>query len=154
MRGLVRNLMTRGPICLPADATLTEAAEHMADHDIGDVLVLDGGTLRGILTDRDLVVRAVAAGLDPDSTTCGELATGHPLVLGPEDPVDFALRLMRQHAVRRLPVCAEGGRPVGILTLGDLAEDGAPASALAAICAADPTPWPPRSVPSGPTNLL
>lgn len=68
--------------------------------------------------------------------------------------MDFALRLMRQHAVRRLPVCAEGGRPVGILTLGDLAEDGAPASALAAICAADPTPWPPRSVPSGPTNLL
>ncbi|WP_412543934.1 CBS domain-containing protein [Longispora sp. K20-0274] len=154
MHGLVRNLMTRGPICLPADATLTEAAEHMADHDIGDVLVLDGDTLRGILTDRDLVVRAIAAGLDMDSTTVGQLATGHPLVLGPEDPVEFALRLMRQHAVRRLPVCAEGGRPVGILTLGDLAEDRAPASALAAICAAEPTPWPPEPAPAVPTNLL
>ncbi|WP_018349881.1 CBS domain-containing protein [Longispora albida] len=138
MAELVRSMMTRHPVCLPGTTRLADAARAMRDHDIGDVLVVDEGRLTGIVTDRDLIVRGIAEGMGPE-VMIGELATDHPSVLGPEDPVDYAVRLMTQHRVRRLPVCEDGGRPVGIVSLGDLAVEREPKSALGTISAAEPT---------------
>ena len=131
----IRVHMTPNPVCLPSSATLVEAARRMRDDDIGDVLVLDGEQLRGVATDRDLVVRGVAEGCDPAATTLAEVCSGGLVTLSPDDPVDHAERLMREHAVRRLPV-VEGGRPIGVVSIGDLAVDLDAESALADISAA------------------
>ncbi|WP_412543943.1 CBS domain-containing protein [Longispora sp. K20-0274] len=138
MTELVRSLMSRFPVCLPTTATVAEAARKMRDHQIGDVLVTDRGRLCGILTDRDLVVRGIAASVG-SGAPIGDLASPDPRVLRPEDPLDYAVRVMREHAVRRLPVCGDEGRPVGMLSLGDVVTDRAPGSTLAAICAAPPS---------------
>ncbi|GLZ76679.1 oxidoreductase [Actinorhabdospora filicis] len=131
--------MTHDPVCLPADTTAVTAAQTMRDHGIGDVLVLGHGELRGIVTDRDLVVRGLASSADPRLTRIGDLATPHPARLSPDDPVDEAVRLMREKRVRRVPVCDPDGRPVGIVSLGDLAAERDPNSALAEISEAPPT---------------
>lgn len=131
--------MTPDPVCLPADTTAVIAAQKMRDHDIGDVLVLGNGELRGIVTDRDLVVRGLASQADPNLTRIGDLATPHPACLSPDDPAEAAVRLMREKRVRRVPVCGPDGRPVGIVSLGDLAVERDPNSALAEISEALPT---------------
>ncbi|MGY0234447.1 CBS domain-containing protein [Longispora urticae] len=138
MTELVRSLMTRFPVCLPPTASVAEAARKMLDHQIGNVLVTDGGKLCGIVTDRDLVVRGIAAHAGAGAPI-GDLASPHPRVLRPEDPLDYAVRVMRENAVRRLPVCGEEGHPVGILSLGDVVTDRTPSSTLAAICTAPPS---------------
>ena len=135
MAQLVREAMTSEPICLTNNTTITDAATQMRDYDIGDVLVTENGRIRGVLTDRDIVVRALAEGRDPGATTIGEIASSHPITIGPEDQVSRAIELMRQHSIRRLPVCQDG-RPVGIISIGDLALDRDPQSALADISAA------------------
>jgi CBS domain-containing protein len=132
---LVRDVMTTSVVGLAESATLVEAARHMRMSDIGDVLILDGDHVRGILTDRDIVVRALAADLDPAVTTVGDIATPDPLWIGPDDPAAEAVQMMRDAALRRLPVC-EGGHLVGVLSLGDLATSRDPESALADISAA------------------
>ena len=133
----VEELMTPDPISLPETASILDAAQTMRDASIGNVVVLDGQAVCGIVTDRDIVVRGVAAGRDPSSTTLADICSRKLTTLSPEDRVGTAVQLMREHAVRRLPVVARG-RAVGILTLGDLAieEDGK--SALADVSAAPP----------------
>jgi CBS domain-containing protein len=133
----VRDVMTASPVWVSATATLTEAAQKMRDHNIGDVLVLDGANLAGMLTDRDIVVRCLAAQLDPSSTQVGSVATAQTILVDGDAPVEKAVQLMRDNALRRLPV-AEGDRVVGIVTLGDLAIDREPGSALADISYAEP----------------
>jgi CBS domain-containing protein len=134
---LVRDIMTTAVIGLGEDASLVEAARHMRLNDIGDVLVLDGDTVRGIVTDRDIVVRALAADRDPATTTIGEIATREPVTIGPDEPAAHAVQLMRDGAVRRLPVC-DDGHLVGVVSLGNLAAERDPESALADISTAPP----------------
>ena len=131
----IRDLMTSNPLIVDAEDSVVDAARAMRDHDIGAVVVHDGGRVRGLLTDRDIVVRAVADGRDPSSATAGELASTDLATIAPEaDPLD-AVRLMESRAVRRLLV-VDGGTAVGILTMGDLAVARDPDSALAQVSAA------------------
>jgi CBS domain-containing protein len=130
--------MTRDPVTVESDATIVDAARLMRDRDIGPLLVVDGGTVQGIVTDRDIVVRAVADGRDPSTVRIAEVCTGDVETLSPDEPISDAVRRMEQRDVRRLPV-VEGGRPVGIVSMGDLAVDGdLPSSSLADISAATP----------------
>jgi CBS domain-containing protein len=119
--------------------TVHTAALIMKENDIGDVLVTEtGGKLHGILTDRDIVVRAVALGLDCDMLTVGEICTRENLhCLASHASIDDAAELMRTHALRRIPV-VDDGSVVGVLSLGDLAQAGDSEPALADISAAPP----------------
>jgi len=135
MPRLVHEVMNREPICLSSSTTLIDVATQMREYDIGDVLITDGDRIAGVITDRDIVIRALATGRDPGSTTAGEIATRQLITLSPGDPVDRAVDLMREHAVRRLPVCQDG-RPVGMVSIGDLAIERDPRSALAEISSA------------------
>ncbi|MET8243672.1 CBS domain-containing protein [Streptomyces sp. NPDC005202] len=137
MADFVRDVMTPGIVAVRPDASLVEAAQLMRDQGIGDVVVADGQEVVGVLTDRDIAVRAVAEGLDPQTVGARAVCTPDPFVVGPYDPVSAAVALMREHAVRRLPV-VEDGLPVGMVTLGDLAEAQDPDSALADISRAEP----------------
>lgn len=132
----VREVMTANPVTISPDTTVAEAAKRMRDEGIGDVLVLEGDELRGILTDRDIVTRVVAGDQDTRQVTAGEACSGGKLVcLSPDDRIGQAVKLMTDKAVRRLPV-VEDGRPVGMVSLGDLAIERDPDSALADISAA------------------
>lgn len=134
----VRDLMTADPIVLDAEATAAEAARCMRDRDVGDVLVRRDGRLCGIVTDRDLAVRCLASGDgDPRRHALGDLCTQPVITLPPDADVDEAIRLMEEHAVRRIPV-VEDERPVGIVSLGDLAIARDRRSCLGEISAAPP----------------
>jgi CBS domain-containing protein len=137
MARTVEEIMTHDPRTVDADDRVIEAARQMRDGDIGDVIVMRDGQVNGILTDRDIVIRAVAEGRDPESTTVGEISTGDVVTLDPQQSVDEAVQTMREHDVRRLPV-VKHGRRVGILSLGDLAVEREPESALADISTASP----------------
>ena len=134
---MVREMMTRRLVMLEADRSALDAAQSMRDHDVGDVLVTEGGKLRGIVTDRDIVVRCVAENGDARSIELGTLCTGELVTVGEDATVGEAIKLMIDRAIRRLPVVA-GGKPVGIVTLGDLAVEQDRESALGRISAAPP----------------
>jgi CBS domain-containing protein len=116
----VREVMTEDPVVLPEEASLVEAARLMRDHGIGDVIVTDGEQAKGIVTDRDIVVRAVAEGSDPGQVRVGEVLSGDLASVTPEDSVERAIALMREKAIRRVPV-VESGKAVGVVSIGDLA---------------------------------
>ncbi|MGE5291165.1 MAG: CBS domain-containing protein [Micromonosporaceae bacterium] len=119
----VRDVMTGIPITLAPDRTLSEAARTMRDHAVGCVLVAGCDEVRGVVTDRDIVVRAVAEARDPATVTLSDICSGPDLaVVTPDDDVDDAIKIMRACAVRRLPV-VDGGATVGFMSLGDLAVD-------------------------------
>ena len=132
----IRDVMTPEPITVTPTMTIEQAARRMRDAGIGNVVVLNNGQITGILTDRDIVVRAVAEGW-PVETPVGEVASLELTTIGPDDSIDEAVTLMRERSVRRLPV-VERGRPVGIVSLGDLALERNPESALGEISAAPP----------------
>lgn len=119
MADYVREVMTPGVVAVRPDASLVEAAQLMRAQDIGDVLVTVDGRVLGVLTDRDIALRAVADGADPLTVSAQAVCTPNPVVVGPDDAVSAAVGLMRDHAIRRLPV-VEDGRPVGMVSLGDL----------------------------------
>jgi CBS domain-containing protein len=128
----VKELMTERPVTLGTDASLAEAARLMRDRGIGDVIVVEGESAAGIVTDRDIVIRGIAEGGDPNTTRLGQVVTGDLTSVAPDDPVERAIALMREHAIRRVPVL-EGGKPVGVLSLGDLAIERDDRSVLADI---------------------
>ena len=136
---IIRDVMSPRPRALNLDATVLEAAEVMRRNDIGDVLVMadDDRVLVGILTDRDIVVRALAEGRDPAQTRVGDVCSRQVITVGPEDSVGHAVRVMREKAIRRIPV-VDGGQVVGMLTLGDIAVERDSRTALADISAAPP----------------
>ena len=117
----VADVMTRDVVCLPADTPLDEAAQAMRDAGIGDVVITEGPTLAGVVTDRDIVVRAVAERLSTDTTTLGEIATRELMMVPATATVDEAVRAMRERAVRRLLVCDADRQLVGIISLSDVA---------------------------------
>lgn len=133
----IRDVMSPRPKVLTADATVAEAAEMMRQEDIGDVLVVEEDRLYGILTDRDIVVRVLAEGRDPSQTRIGDICSRELTTVAPGDGVGHAVRLMREKAIRRLPV-AEDGEVIGMLTIGDVAVERDARSALADISAAPP----------------
>ncbi len=119
----VRDLMTPNPQGVEASASVSDAARIMKEQDVGPVPILEGGQLVGMLTDRDIAIRVVAEGRDPQSTTAGEIASRDLVTIDPQQDLDEALRLMAQHQVRRLPVVEEDGRLVGILAQADVATE-------------------------------
>ena len=137
MGNTIQDVMTKEPVICDATTVLTEAAELMRDRDIGDVLVERDGTFCGLVTDRDIVVRGVADGKDPNSTRIGDISSRDPVTTSPSTPVEDVIKLMRDRALRRMPVL-ENGKAVGIVSLGDLAIEGDGESALADISAAEP----------------
>lgn len=137
MAEYVREVMTPAVVAVRPDASLVEAAQLMRAQDIGDVIVTGGGQVIGVLTDRDITLRAVAEGADPLTVSVHSVCTPNPVVVTPDDTVSDAVVLMRTHAVRRLPV-VEDGTPVGMVSIGDLAIVQDPSSALADISRADP----------------
>jgi CBS domain-containing protein len=112
----VREIMSSNPICLPASAPLREAARAMREHDIGDVVVEKAGRLCGIVTDRDIVVRAIAEGKNVETTDLESICSQDVTSLSPEQSEEEAVRLMREKSIRRLPV-VENGKVVGIVSL-------------------------------------
>jgi CBS domain-containing protein len=133
----IRDVMTANPTTMPMSASVLDAAHTMRDSDIGDVIVVDNGQVCGIVTDRDLVIRAMAQERDPSRTTLADICSHDLTTVTPSDSVDKAVQLMRQKAIRRLPV-VEGGRAVGVVSIGDLAQERDPQSALSDISAAPP----------------
>jgi CBS domain-containing protein len=112
----VRDVMTSDPITLASTETLAAAAKQMRDADVGVVVVTDNDSIAGLVTDRDIVVRGIAEDLDPFSTALASCCPTRGVVtVTPDDSVDDAVRLMREHAVPMLPV-VEGGKPVGIVS--------------------------------------
>jgi CBS domain-containing protein len=128
--------MTTDLVTCPTTATIGDAAKLMRDRNIGDVLVTRGDQLAGIVTDRDLVVRCLADGASAD-TKLEQACSSELTTISPDSRVDAAVRLMRDRSLRRLPV-VDDGRPIGIVTLGDLAIERDPDSALSDISAAAP----------------
>lgn len=134
----IREVMTKAPGAVRTKDTLQQAARLMKTKDIGDVLVEDDeGMLAGIITDRDIAIRAIAEGADPKTTTVEGIFTHDITALAPTDTVHDAVRLMRARDVRRLPV-VEGGKAMGIISLGDISVETAPSSILADISTASP----------------
>jgi len=121
----LKDIMTPGVEVISPQATLQEAAQKMEQFDIGPLPICDGERLVGMLTDRDITVRAVAKGWDPRTTSVRE-AMSPELVYGLEEQdIQDAARLMEQYQIRRLPVVNRDKRLVGIVSLGDLAIGGA-----------------------------
>jgi CBS domain-containing protein len=134
----VKDVMTTTVVYLPSETTIAEVARTMREQDIGDVVVADGPSLAGMVTDRDLVVRAIADGRDPEATTVGEVMTRDLVTVRPDDTVQQAALLMRDRAVRRLLVCDDDQGLVGVVSIGDLAERIDPDSVLGGISSAEP----------------
>jgi CBS domain-containing protein len=132
----IKDAMTTKPASLPASATVADAAQQMRELDIGDVLVEQEGRLAGIVTDRDIVVRAIAEGRDVTSKL-GDIVSSEVVCITPAETADDAIGLMRERALRRVPV-VENGRPVGIVSLGDLAGERDRRSLLGEISSAPP----------------
>jgi CBS domain-containing protein len=133
----VSEIMTPAPVALRSTQPVAEAARVMREHGIGDVLVIEGEQLKGLLTDRDIVVRAVAGNRDPAITLIGEICSPDPVTVAPGDDADTVVQRMREHAIRRVPV-VQDGLPVGILSMGDMALERDERSALADVSAQPP----------------
>jgi CBS domain-containing protein len=137
MAPTVRDVMTTNPVTLPAEAPVLDAAKKMREADIGDVIVLDGDSICGVVTDRDIVVRVLAEEREPAGTKLGEICSRDLATVSPDDDLTQAGDLMRERTVRRVPV-VENGKPVGVVSMGDLALERDPDSALGEISAAAP----------------
>jgi CBS domain-containing protein len=121
MAKTARDVMTGGVECIGENDTVLDAAKKLAELDVGSMPICgEDNRLKGMLTDRDIVVKVLASGKDPSSTTAGALGEGKPVTIGADDSVDEALRTMIDHKVRRLPVI-DGHDLVGIVSQADLA---------------------------------
>lgn len=117
----VSDVMTESPKTVSPDDSLQDAAKAMAENDFGAIPIVDGDELKGIITDRDIVVRAVAEGMDPSKTKVEEVATTDDLAtVEPDSSIKDAVKTMKEKDVRRV-VVTEDAKPVGIVSLGDLA---------------------------------
>ena len=116
-----RDIMTTDPRCIGENETLADAARKMRKLDVGALPVCgEDNRLKGMVTDRDIVVRCIADNGDPQTVRAGELARGKPVTIGADDPVDEALTMMKEHQIRRLPVI-DGHDLVGIISQADVA---------------------------------
>ncbi|WP_041840469.1 CBS domain-containing protein [Actinoplanes friuliensis] len=120
-RTAVADVMTRRVVYLSGDTMLDEAAQAMRDQAIGDIVITNGPTLAGLVTDRDIVVRALAEGLPPRTTTLASIASRELIMIEQSATVEEAVQAMRDREVRRLLVCDADRNLVGILSLSDVA---------------------------------
>jgi CBS domain-containing protein len=120
----VKDVMTSNPCTIDADQTVAYAAKMLKDENVGLAPVVEGNRLVGTLTDRDIVIRVVADGKDPQTVKVRDVASSDLVTVDPQQDLDEALRLMAQHKVRRLAVVEEDGRLVGVLAQADVAREG------------------------------
>ena len=119
----VREVMTDRPRCVTPETPISEAARLMKSDDVGSLPILEGERLTGIVTDRDIVLQAVAEEKDPRGMPVREVASRELVTIGPEEDLSEALRLMASHQVRRIPVVDEDSRLVGIVAQADIARE-------------------------------
>jgi CBS domain-containing protein len=118
-----RDIMTGGAECIGANETLEAAARKMKDLDVGSLPICgEDNRLKGMITDRDIVIKCLAEGGDPRSAKAGDFAEGKPVTIGADDSIEEAIRTMQEHQVRRLPVI-DGHDLIGILSQGDIARN-------------------------------
>ena len=123
MSKTAREVMTGGAECIGENETISRAAARMAELKVGAMPICgEDNRLKGMVTDRDIVVKVIAEGRDPEEITAGELGQGKPVTVGADDSVDVAIETMKDHAVRRLPVI-DGHDLIGIVSQGDLARE-------------------------------
>ena len=120
----IQEVMTSNPCSIDADKPVSYAAKMMKDEDVGFAPIVEGDKLIGTVTDRDIAMKVVAEGRDPQSTTVREIASTNLVTIDPRQDIDDALRLMASNQVRRLPVVEEDGRLVGVVAQKDVAEQG------------------------------
>jgi CBS domain-containing protein len=118
----LRDAMTADPTTVEPGTSIKEAAQLMKSEDVGALPVVENGRLTGMITDRDIAIRAVAEGRL--ESTAGEIASKDVVSIDPQQSLEEAARLMAQHQIRRLPVCEEDGRLVGIIAQADVAQIG------------------------------
>ncbi len=123
MAKTVRDVMTRDPVAMPADATVKDAAKAMSDYRIGTVVVMQGTEPCGIVTDRDITVRVVAAGSDPAQTRLSDVSSKEIAAVRPDQSLDDAIQVMKSHDVKRVLVMKDH-KLEGIVSLGDLTASG------------------------------
>jgi len=120
----IRDVMTSDPCTIDAEKPVAYAAKMMRDEDVGLAPIVEGDKLIGMLTDRDIAIRVVAEGKDPNQVTVREVASKQVVTIDPQQDLDEALRIMAKHQVRRLPVVEEDGRLVGVVAQADVARKG------------------------------
>jgi CBS domain-containing protein len=116
--------MTSDPYTIDAGKSVAYAAKMMRDEDVGVAPIVESDKLVGMLTDRDIAVRVVAEGKDPERVTVREVASKQVVTVDPQQDLEEALRIMAKHQVRRLPVLEEDGRLVGVVAQADVAREG------------------------------
>ena len=133
MAGTAREIMTGGVECVGEDETVLDAAKKMAELSVGALPICgNDNRLKGMVTDRDIVVKVLAQGKDPASTRAGELGEGKPVTIGADDTLEELVRTMAQHKVKRLPVI-DGHELVGVVSEADLAEHATPQQVVAVV---------------------
>jgi CBS domain-containing protein len=131
--GTARSVMTGGVECVREDETVLDAARKMQQLGVGSLPICGSDErLKGMLTDRDIVVKVLAQGQDPSSTTAGQLAQGKPVTIGADDRLEELVRTMAQHQVKRLPVI-DGHRLVGVVSEADIAAHASPRQVVAVV---------------------
>ncbi|MBA3718071.1 MAG: CBS domain-containing protein [Actinobacteria bacterium] len=120
----IREVMTPDPCAIDADKPVSYAAKMMKDEDVGFAPIVEGDKLIGTVTDRDIAIKVVAEGRDPELTTVREIASTDLVTIDPQQSLDEALKLMARNQVRRLPVVEDDGRLVGVVAQKDVAEQG------------------------------
>ena len=116
----VRDVMTKNPVELSSDSSVVDAAKAMSDHRIGTVVVMEMDKPSGIVTDRDITVRAIAKGMDPSKTRLADISSQSLAAVRPDQPIEDAMKLMKSHDVKRVVVMSDS-RLEGIVSLADLA---------------------------------
>ena len=120
----IKDVMTSDPCTIDAEKPVAYAAKMMRDEDVGLAPIVEGDKLVGMLTDRDIAIRVVAEGKDPNQVTVREVASKQVVTIDPQQDLNEALRIMAKHQVRRLPVVEEDGRLVGVVAQADIAREG------------------------------
>jgi CBS domain-containing protein len=123
MHHSLQDVMTPNPKTISSSTSIQDAARLMKSEDVGSLPIVDGDRLVGMITDRDLAIRALADGKGTD-TTVGDIASKDLVTIDPQQSLEEAARLMAEHQLRRLPVCEEDGKLVGILAQADVAQSG------------------------------
>src|SRR3954470_8486621 len=133
MATTARDIMTGGVECVQEDETVQDAARKMDQLGVGALPICGSDDrLKGMLTDRDIVVKVIAQGKDPASTRAGDLAEGKPVTIGADDDLRELVRTMAQHKVKRLPVI-DGHRLVGVVSEADVAEHASPEQVVSVV---------------------
>ncbi|MFL5969634.1 MAG: CBS domain-containing protein [Gaiellaceae bacterium] len=120
----IKDVMSSNPCTIDADKSVAYAAKMMRDEDVGLAPVVEGDKLIGMLTDRDIAIRVVAEGKNPEQVKVAEVASKQLVTIDPQQDLDEALRIMAKHQVRRLPVVEEDGKLVGVVAQADVAREG------------------------------